>query len=105
MNVGTSYGAIARTILSTVCTGGGDEVHVCLDKYIKNSIKDSERKLRGAEDSIYTITGADQTMRHKGEKLQEWNVQKQALKMSAEGMGKEPLSEHAKWKNIVHLFW
>ena len=69
MNVGTSYGAIARTILSTVCTGGGDEVHVCLDKYIKNSIKDSERKLRGAEDSIYTITGADRTMKHKGEKL------------------------------------
>lgn len=69
MNVGTSYGAIARTILSTVCTGGGDEIHVCLDKYVENSVKDSERKLRGAEDSVYTITGPNQTMRHKGAKL------------------------------------
>ena len=86
-------------------TGGGDEVPVFLDKYIKNSIKASERKLRGPEDSVYTITGADQTMRHKGEKLQEWNVQKRAWKISAEGMGKEPLLEHPKWKNIVHLFW
>jgi len=69
MNCGASYGSIARTILSTVCTGIGDEVHVCLDKYIENSIKDSERKLRGAEDSIYKITGADQKMRQRGEKL------------------------------------
>ncbi|XP_068213902.1 uncharacterized protein [Palaemon carinicauda] len=69
MNVGTLYGAIARTILSTVCTGGGDEIHVCLDKYVENSVKDSERKLRGAEDSVYTITGPNQTMRHKGAKL------------------------------------
>ncbi|XP_068240150.1 uncharacterized protein [Palaemon carinicauda] len=69
MNVGTSYGAIARTIISTVCTGGGDEIHVCLDKYVENSVNDSERKLRGAEDSVYTITGPNQTMRRKGAKL------------------------------------
>ena len=69
MNVGASYGSIARKILSAVASGKGEEIHICLDKYIENSIKDSERKLRGADDAIYTITGPDQTMRQQGEKL------------------------------------
>ena len=47
----------------------GHEVHVCLDKYIENSIKDSERQLRGAVDAIYTITGPEQTMRQRGQTL------------------------------------
>ena len=36
---------------------------------MNNSIKDSERKLRGAVDSIYVITGPDQTIRQSGNKL------------------------------------
>ncbi|XP_068212466.1 uncharacterized protein [Palaemon carinicauda] len=69
MNIGASFGSVARTILSTVCKGNGDEVHICLDKYLQNSIKDSERILRGAVDLNYNITGADQKMRQRGDKL------------------------------------
>ena len=46
-NMGASYASIARNILSLVCCGKATEVHVCLDKYVDNFIKDSERKLRG----------------------------------------------------------
>ena len=48
-------------MLSAVCSGRDSEAHVCLDKYVGNSIKDSERKLRGDFDSVYVITGPDQT--------------------------------------------
>ena len=68
-NIGASFGSIARTVLLSICTGRSEEVHVCLDKYLENSIKDSERELRGVEDIKYTITGPEQNMRQKGEKL------------------------------------
>ena len=67
--MGASYASMARTMLSKICSGRATEVHVCFDKYVKNSIKDSERKLRGAFDSVYIITGPDQTLRQAGAKL------------------------------------
>lgn len=67
--MGASYASIARTMLSVVCSGSASEIHLCLDKYVENSIKDSERKLRGAVDSVYVITGPDQTIRQSGKKL------------------------------------
>ena len=79
MNPGTLYGSVARSILSRVCTGAANEVHVCLDKYVTNSIKDSERKLRGAEDSAYSITGAEQTLKQKGDRLLKNGTFKDAL--------------------------
>lgn len=39
------------------------------ERVIANSIKESERKMRGAVDSIYVITGPHQTMRQSGSKL------------------------------------
>lgn len=69
VNIGATYGSIATTVLSTVCSGSGMEVHVCLDKYIENSIKDSERQLRGTVDTVYTISGPDQTVRQRGQNL------------------------------------
>jgi hypothetical protein len=69
INTGASYASVARKMLSMVCSGNTSEVHVCFDKYVANSIKDSERKLREAQDSPYTITGPDQTMRQSGKKL------------------------------------
>lgn len=78
-NIGASYGSLARTILSTVCKGRASEVHVCLDKYIENSIKDSERKARGAVDMQYSITGPEQKMRQSGKKLLENGVFKNEL--------------------------
>ena len=67
-NIGASYGSLSRTILSTVCKGRTSEVHICLGKYIENSIKDSERKARGAVDMQYSITGPEQKMRESGKK-------------------------------------
>ena len=73
-NAGASYESVARSILSVVCKGEATEVHVCLDKYIENSIKDSERKSRGAVNSNYVITGPEQKMRQNGKKVLENGV-------------------------------
>ena len=66
---GASLAAVSRTILSLVCSVRGSEVHLCLDKYIENSIKDSERKMRGAVDMQFTITGPEQILMQSGQKL------------------------------------
>ena len=68
-NAGASLASIACNILSTVCSGKQKKVHLCFNKYIKNSIKESERKLRGAIGSPYAITGSKQIMRQSGSKL------------------------------------
>ena len=68
-NIGATYSSIARCILSSVCSGRAKEIHLCFDKYMNNSIKDSERSLRGASETQYTITGPDQTIRQSGKKL------------------------------------
>ena len=66
---GASYALMARTMLSVLCSGRASEVHVCMDKYMENSIKDSERKSRGAVDTDYVITGPEQKIRQSGKKL------------------------------------
>ena len=68
-NIGASYASIARMLLSVVCTGKGSEVHVCFDKYLENSIKGSESELHGAVNTVYKISGPEQTIRQSGEKL------------------------------------
>lgn len=69
INIGSSYANIARTMLSMVCSGNSQEVHVCFDKYLETSIKNSERKLRGAIDCPYVITGPDQKIRQSAQTL------------------------------------
>ena len=64
-----SYASMARTMLSVLCSGRASEVHVCMDKYVENSIKDSERKSRGAVDTDYVLTGSEQKIRQSGKKL------------------------------------
>ena len=51
-NIGASYTSIARAMVYVICSGMASEAHVCLKKYVDNSIKNSERKLRGAVDSV-----------------------------------------------------
>ena len=68
-NVGASFRSIARTMLSVVLSSGCQETHICLDKYVTNSIKDSERRLREACDTIFVITGPEQRIRQTGQKL------------------------------------
>ena len=53
----------------SVCSGNASEVHLCLDKYIEYSIKDSEREFRGSVQCQYIITGPEQTLRQSGKKL------------------------------------
>ena len=67
--VGASYASIARTMLSLICSGKAQEVHVCFDTYVENSIKGSERQQRGAVDTAYKITGPDQKIRQNGKNL------------------------------------
>ena len=68
-NSGASYASIARRLLSAACSENASEIHVCLDKYISNSIKGCERQLRGAVDENYNITGPEQAIRQSGKKL------------------------------------
>ena len=67
--IGASYASIARTMLSLVCSGRAEDVHVCFHKCVENSIEYSERKQRGAVDTVYTITGPDQKIRQNGKIL------------------------------------
>ena len=79
IHTGTSYGSVARKILSAVCTGTAKEIHICLDKYIENSLKDSERKRRGAVDSLYVIAGPEQTIRQNAQQLLQNGIFKNEL--------------------------
>lgn len=69
MNVGAIHDSVAKTILSTIYNGRGNELYLRLDKYIINSIMDNERQLRGAADSAYEITGPKQVVRQRGQTL------------------------------------
>ena len=68
-DMGASLVSISRSLLSTICTGQVTEVHVCLDKHVVNSIKDGERKLRGAQDTAYNVTGPEQILRQSGQRM------------------------------------
>ena len=76
---GMTYGQIARQILASVCTGSATEIHLCLDRYQKDSIKEGERRLRGADDREYVITGSHQTTKHSGQQLLKNSIFKNEL--------------------------
>ena len=59
---GTNFGSIVRNILSFVCGSGSFEVYLCFDRYKTISIKQCERELRGADDRVYIIDGANQIL-------------------------------------------
>ena len=65
----TSYGNLARTLLSHVCASLGNEVHVLFDTYKPMSLKVSERNLRGADDHPFVIAGPEQAPRQNCQKL------------------------------------
>ena len=88
--MGTSMASIARSLLSTICTGQAAEVHVCFDKYGTNSIKDGERTLRGAQDTAYNITGPEQILRQSGQRMLSNGIFKNELaKFLLEEWGKD----------------
>lgn len=69
--VSGSYGTMARQILSRVCSSVGRQIHVLFDVYKNDSLKESERILRGNECSTtnYSISGPDQKPRQSGQQL------------------------------------
>ena len=75
----TSYGNLARTLLSYVCGSGGSEIHLLFDTYHPMSLKESERKLRGADDRPYLITGPEQAPRQGCQKLLQNGIFKDQL--------------------------
>jgi hypothetical protein len=56
----TSYRSLARMLLAHVCGSRGNTIHVLFDTYHPNSLKTSERKLRGADDHPFLIAGPQQ---------------------------------------------
>ena len=59
----TSYGNLAKTFLSYVCGSGGKEINLLFDTYHPMPLKETERKLRGADDRPFLITGSEQALR------------------------------------------
>ena len=105
-NAGSSLASIARSILSLVCSSKGREIHVCFDKYLESSIKGCERKLRGAVNTPFCITGPDQFIRQRGQKLLTNGTFKDQL---AQFLVKEWAArlglEHLPRKNPLCILW
>ena len=65
----SSYGDVARKLLGVVCSNIGTEIHVLFDKYVPSSVKDGERRHRGADDQPFLIIGSEQAPRQSCTKL------------------------------------
>lgn len=59
-NLPPTYGGLSRTLLNKVLSFPSKRIDILFDTYEEPSIKGSERQRRGAEDTLYHITGADQ---------------------------------------------
>ena len=56
----TSYGNFAMTLLAYVCGSGGKYIHLLCDTYHPIPLKETERKLRGADNRPFLIAGSEQ---------------------------------------------
>jgi len=74
-----SFGNLARELLAYVCRNPGDEIHVLFDTYRPTSLKQSERKLRGADDQPFVIAGPEQAPRQGCQKLLQNGIFKEQL--------------------------
>ena len=60
----TSYGNLAMILLAYVCGSGRKEIHFLFDTYHPMALEtEIERKLRGADDRAFLITGSEQAPR------------------------------------------
>ena len=75
----SSYGDLARRLLGHVCSSIGSEIHVLFDKYMHSSLKESERRLRGAEDQPFIISGSEQAPKQSCQKLLQNGIFKDQL--------------------------
>jgi len=58
-NLPLTFGAVANVLLSKLCDMA-EQVHLVCDTYVNPSINEIERDKRGAEETIFSITGAEQ---------------------------------------------
>ena len=75
----SSYGKLARCLLNHICSGIGSEIHVVLDKYMPSFMKDSKRRLCGANDQPFIISGSEQAPKQSCLKLLQNGVFKDQL--------------------------
>ena len=68
-NNGVTYSSIVRAALLMIFSTSADTVHVCLDKYVSNSIKECERRQRDVSNTTFVITGPEQILRQSGQKV------------------------------------
>lgn len=73
----SSYGNLAR--LAYICGKRGNEIHVLFDTNHPMYLIQSERKLRGAEDGPFIISGSDQAPRQGCQKLLQNGIFKEQL--------------------------
>ena len=59
----TTFGELARTLLSQISKHNGDSIHALFDTYKDTSIKANERHRRNNTDREYLSTGSDQAPR------------------------------------------
>lgn len=77
-NMRASYASMARIMLSLALgSGKATATHVCLAKYVDNSIKDSEWKLRDTVDSVYVCNNRARAnnQAERTETPHQWNIQ------------------------------
>ena len=87
----STYATMARDLLAKVCLCRGEEVHLVLDKYQTQSIKDAERNLRRSTTSqVFIITGPDQAQRQSGTELHKMGRSKKSLPGLSWRNGKSP---------------
>jgi len=75
----TSLGNLARSLLLNVCSCAGLEIHVLFDKYQPASLKESERRLRGAKDEPFVISGSEQKPKQRCHQLLQNGIFKDQL--------------------------
>ena len=75
----TTYGDLARSLLSNICRSLGNEVHVLFDTYQAFSLKESERSWRGANDQQIVVSGPEQSPNQRCEKLLKNSIFKDEL--------------------------
>ena len=59
-NLPTTFGHIAKVLLTKIMTSMGDTIHYLTDKWLNPSIKDNERDSQSSNNASYEIKGLDQ---------------------------------------------
>lgn len=74
-----SYEKLARSLLSHVCGYSGREIHVLFDTYLPMSLKETERKVHGADHYSFVISGPVQAPKQSCQKLLQNGIFKDQL--------------------------